>query len=199
MHPRRRPFLIGVGILLAAIMLGAFVGLDFHVMESETATESSTGTSQLDAATASVDELLTLVVLEEDALAAELAPELETALSTRFGEINTTEEPTPPWTGSVLVVTVSESSIQYNPLTPAGQVSADFAFVGSGNATFATSLVLGDDPLVVTNAEPYVIHGTVTVTDRSRGIVSVPGYRSHLRGALADELARAIGTAPGMD
>lgn len=199
MNPRRGPLFIGVGILLVALVLGAFVLVDFHVMESETATDSSIGTSQLGNATAPVDEPLTIVVLGAGAVGEGLSSELEATLSTQFGEIDTATEPTSPWTGSVLVVSIAESSIQYNPITPTFQVSADVAFVGSGNATFATSLVTGDDPLVVTNAEPYVIHGTAAVTDRSRGIVSVPGYRSHLRGALAAEISRAIGSAPGMD
>ena len=187
--------LLGVGIIL--VVLGAVVLVDFQVMQSATATDSSTGTSQLDNATVPENESLTLVVLEDGAMAEGLAPELEAALSNRF-EVRTTTEPTPPWTGSVLVITVTESSVQYNPITPAGCVSADFAFVGSGNATFATTLVTGEDPLVVTNAEPYVVHGTVSVTDRSRGIVSVPGYQSHLRSALAAELSRTLGSAPGM-
>lgn len=197
MNPSRRHWLLGAGIILAVLLLGAFVMVDFQAMRSATATESSTGTSQLDNATAPENEPLTLVVLEDGAMAEGLAPELEAALSNRFG-VSTTTEPTPPWTGTVLVISVTESSVQYNPITPAGRVSADFAFVGSGNATFATTLVTGDDPLVVTNAEPYVVHGTVSVTDRSRGIVSLPGYRSHLRSALAAELSRTLGSAPGM-
>ncbi len=199
MYLRRRYRLLGAALLLAGLLVGAFAVLDFQVLESETATDFAVGTSQLGNATAP-DGSLTLVVLEGGAVADQLGPDLEAALSDRFGPVTTTTaEPMPPWNGSVLVVAVSESSIQYNPIAPSGQVRADVAFVGSGNATFATSLVTGADPLVVTNAEPYVIHGTVTVTDRSRGLVSVPGYRAHLRDALVSEIARTIDSAPGMD
>jgi hypothetical protein len=149
-----------------------------------------------------------LLVLGEGSIADGLGADLAAELGSRFPTVTVIEDATPgvtgsdasaaPANGSVLVVAVRNHTTSYTPVRATGEVAADFAYVGSGNVSFATDLVTGEQ-LVVTNEEPYVVRGEVTVRDRSRGLFSVPGYRNHLREALAGTLREALLSAPGMD
>jgi hypothetical protein len=190
----------GLAVALAALLLVslAFAGLDFRFATAETATSSSVGTAQAANATAPLDRPLAVLVLGDgpvaDGLTAALTPELEG----RFPTVTVIEDPAATPNGSVLVLAVRNHTTSYTPVRATGAVTADFAFVGSGNVSFATAL-LTEDLMVVTNQEPSVVRGTVTVEDRSRGLFSVPGYRNHLRAALAETLRNALLSAPGMD
>ncbi|AOW81028.1 hypothetical protein HTSR_1863 [Halodesulfurarchaeum formicicum] len=190
--------IILVAVLLLALLAALFAFADFRVLESETTADSSVGTSQLGDAAAPVERPVQLVVLGENPHASMLRGDLAVELSATFQSIEQAPEPTADWNGSILVVDLRERSVQYNPVAPSGRVTANFAFVGSGNVTLATGLATEESTLIVTNADPYVVHGEVTVSDRSRGLVSRPAYRAHLQGALAEELATALGRAPGM-
>ncbi|MDR5656351.1 hypothetical protein RH831_04050 [Halodesulfurarchaeum sp. HSR-GB] len=190
--------IILVAVLLLALLAALFAFADFRVLESETTADSSVGTSQLGDAAAPVERPVQLVVLGENPHASMLRGDLAADLSTRFQSIEQAPEPTVDWNGSLLVVELRERSVQYNPVAPSGRVTASFAFVGSGNVTLATGLATEESALVVTNADSYVVHGEVTVVDRSRGLVTRPAYRAHLQAALAEELATALGRARGM-
>lgn len=195
MDPRR--LLLVVGLVGVVIIAGAFTSLSFHVMESETASNSSVGTSQANDATAPTGVPLQVIVLGEGPVADRLADDLETSLSDRWTAITVAEEPTSV-DGPVYVVRIGEADVAYNPVTPSARVTAHFAFVGSGNGTLAAQLASGDTTPVLTNENPYVVHGDVTVVDESTGLVSIPGYRDHVARQLAGELARSLSSAPGM-
>jgi len=190
----------GLALALAALLLVslAFVGLDFRLATAETTTSSSVGTAQTADATAPLDRPLTLLVLGDGPMVDGLGDDLAAQLDDRFPTVTVVDDPSAATNGSVLVVAVSNHTTSYTPVRATGDVAADFAYVGSGNATFATTLVAGER-MVVTNEEPYVVHGEVRVTDRSRGLLSVPGYRSHLRESLAGTLREALVSAPGME
>lgn len=187
-----------VAVLLLALLTAVFAFADVRVMESETTAEASVGTSQLGDATAPVERPVQLLVLGEEPHASALGAELAATDSMPFQTMEQVPEPTTEWNGSILVLSLRERSVQYNPVAPSGRVTVGFAFVGSGNVSLATGLATAETALVVTNADPYVVQGEVTVTDRSRGLVSRPAYRSHLQSTLSEELARALGRAPGM-
>ena len=195
MNQRR---LVLLALLLVAVLIAALLVPDVRLGRSETETQSSVGTSQLGEATAPLDRPVSLLVIGEGSIADGLGAALAAELEPRFPTVTVIEDEAAPANGSVLVVAVRNHTTSYTPVRATGEVAADFAYVGSGNVSFATGLVTGEQ-LVVTNEEPYVVRGEVTVRDRSRGLFSVPGYRNHLREALAGTLRQALVTAPGMD
>jgi hypothetical protein len=197
MLSRRR---ILLAVLLALVLAaGAFTTLDFRALDSQTATDASVTTTQGNQATAPLEEPLQLVVLGGGPVAEGLGDELEAELAGPFAAVNQSAAPIQPWDGPVLVVGVTESAVQYNPVTPRARVQATYGFVGSGNATLATDFATGGSPPVDASRHPYVTHGQVTVTDSSRGLVSLPAYRDHVRTRLAAALAESLTSAPGMD
>lgn len=193
----RRRLLLVLSLVVVIVIAGAFASVSFHVMESETASNSSVGTSQANDATAPTGVPLQVIVLGDGPVADRLADDLETSLSDKWTSITVAEEPSSV-DGPVYVVRVGETDVAYNPFTPSAGVTAHFAFVGSGNGTQAAQLTSDEITPVLTNENPYVVHGDVTVVDESRGIVSMPGYYDHISAQLAGGLAKSLISAPGM-
>ena len=191
---------LGVGLLAVVLLLlgVAFTTLSFQAMESRTAADASVGTAQSNDATAPLDRPLQLVVLGEGPVADRLGPALESRLSSRVVDVELADEPAAAYPGPVLVVGVNES-LAYNPVTPRARVTLEFGFVGSGNGTLASQFATGDQPMVLTNRDPYVVQGDVTLRDESRGVVSLPAYRAHVTDRLAEKLSTSLLDAPGMD
>lgn len=195
MGPRHLSLFVALAVVI--VLAGAFASVSFHVMESETASNSSVGTSQANDATAPTGVPLQVIVLGEGPVADRLADDLETSLSDKWTSITVAEEPSSV-DGPVYVVRVRKTDVAYNPFTPSARVTAHFAFVGAGNGTLAAQLASGEITPVLTNENPYVVHGDVTVVDASRGIVSMPGYYDHVSAQLAGGLATSLPSPPGM-
>ena len=196
MVARSRVLLASLIFLLAIVV--AFAVVDLHAMESQTAAESTVGTARANDAVPPVGGPIQLVVLGDGPVPERLEPALATQLESRWGPVELADDAAPDFDGPVLVVAVTGSDLRYNPVTPSARVSVDFAFVSSGNGTLAEELATGDGGVVLTNENPYVVHGDVTIRDESRGIVTWPGYRSHVVEQLADRFVDALTSAPGM-
>ncbi len=196
MNARSRALLASMVLLLALVF--AFAVVDFRTMESRTTADSSVGTAQANNASAPVGGPIQLVVIGDGPVAERLEPALVTQLESRWGPFELAAEPASSFDGPVLVLAVRESVLRYNPVTPSARVTLDFAFVGSGNGTVARQLVSEDGGIVLTDQDPYVVQGDIMVRDESRGLVSLPGYRSHVTERLADRFEDALTSAPGM-
>jgi hypothetical protein len=201
MVSRRRilPVLLVVLLVLAVSFVAAVTVVDFHAMESATTADASVGTSRANDAVAPTDEPLSLVIVGEGPVADRLGEALESSLSQPWESVERVDSvANVSGDGPVLVVGVTSTDISYNPITPSARVRADFGFVGAGNATLAKQFALGERPVVLTNETPYVVQGQVTIEDRSRGLVSIPGYHAHVTDRLATKLGSSISSAPGM-
>lgn len=196
----RRPGRLAALLIAALVLLlvVVFLAVDVSLMESQTSSNSGVGTSQANDTEAPLGGPIQLVVLGDGPVAERLEPELAAALGSRWSPVERAVEPAPDFEGPVLVVAVDESGLAYNPVTPSARVVVDFAFVGSGNDTLAEQLATPDSGVVLSNRDPYVVHGDVTIHDESRGLVSRPGYRSHVTEHLAERFVDALTSAPGM-
>ncbi|MFB6113488.1 MAG: hypothetical protein ABEJ58_05220 [Halodesulfurarchaeum sp.] len=196
----RRTALLVTAVLLTAL-LGAVLTVDFRAMESETDTDASVSTYRVNHAIAPRDGPLTLIVLGDGADAERLATDLSNALKDEqdgWPAVVLAEDGRDTVDGPVLVVSITESLVRYNPVSPSARTRVDFGFVGNGDASFARRFAVGDRPVVIGSETPYVVGGSVAVTDRSRGLVSVPGYRSYLGEMIAEAVSEALTSAPGM-
>ena len=189
--------LLAVLLSIVAVVGLAISFVPFHVLESQTDANSSVGTSQANNATAPVGGPVRLVVLEDSAFAERFETELATQLESRWDSVERLEEPV-AGDSPILVVGISRSNLRYNPVSPAADVNVEFAFVGSGNGTLAAQFARGESPIVLSNENPYVVQGEISVQDRSTGFASLPGYRNKVSAETAARLAAALGDAPGM-
>lgn len=195
MATRRRALLVA-SLLIALVT--SFVVFDFHAMESQTEADSSVGTSRTNDATAPVTGTMHLLVLGDGPVADRLEDELASELTSTWASIQGVNESVESVSGPVLVVLVTSTDVNYNPVTPSAQVRADFGFVGSGNVTLAETFATGEGPVVLSKEIPYAVRGSVTITDHSRGVVSVPAYAAHVTRRLAENIGTELTSAPGM-
>lgn len=189
------PLALVVFVVLAAAF--AFVFVSFHAMESRTTADFTVGTSQANDAKAPMDQPLHIVVLGDGPVAERLAAELEGSLADRWTVVRA-DDAAQTFDGPVYVVGLSDPEIRYNPITPSARVRAEFGFVGTGNGTLAAEFARGNEQGVLTNVNPYVVHGDVTIVDESSGLVSMPGYYDHVSARLATKLVESLTSAPGM-
>lgn len=195
-----RPVLVALfaaSVLIVTIALG-FGFVDASVLDSETAVDSSVGTSQIDNASASLDGPVTLYVAGDGWLEARMTDRLAEELADRGATVNRVESLEGDSEDPILAVVVAESSVTYSPIAPTSTVKTDLAYVHSGNATLASSMTEGE-PAVVGNRDAYVVGGEVTVSDRSRGLATWPAYQRRVATASADAVIDALTSAPGMD
>lgn len=185
-------------LVLVLVLVGSVAFVDFHALESQTDVDSSVGTSRVNDATAPTDEPLHLLVLGDGPQSERLEDELVERLSPLWVSVEPVEDDVESVDGPILAVSVSTDGVAYDPVTPAARVVVDFGFVGNGNVSVATAFARGERPTVLGHVTPYVVSGSVTVTDRSRGVASRPGYRSYLGAIVADTLTEKLTTAPGM-
>lgn len=184
-----------IGLLLAA---GAFAFVDFHALESQTAADTSVGTSRANEAMAPKNQPLFLTVVGDGPVTDRLATELQVDLQSTWDTVVLVEELNESMGGPVLAVVVDESRVRYNPVTPSARLHAEFAFIGTGQGETARAFALGEQPTILNNEMPYVVQGDVTMVDTSRGLASLPGYRGFLVDRLSAKLTSSLTSAPGM-
>lgn len=185
-------------VVLATVGAG-FAFVDASALQGETATDSTVSTAQLNRSTASLADPVTLFVSGDGWLETAVGDRIAANLEDRGATVTRVDSLDGPTAGPVLVVTVADADVSYNPVAPSATVEASFAYVQSGNVTLATGLVR-DEPLVVsTVTDAYVAHGDVTVRDRTRGVATWPAYQRRVTTATADGVVRALEGATGMD
>ena len=192
--------LLAVTLVVLAVGIGAaFAFLDASALQGETSTESTVGTSQLGNATASLDGPVTLAVGGDGWIEQSVGDRVETELIDRGATVTRVDTPNETPDEPVLVIEIAEKQVEYSPFTPSATVEARFAYVQSGNATLATSIVRGDPMVVSSNRDVYVVGGRVTVQDRASGVATWPAYQRRVATATGAAVIRALSDAPGMD
>lgn len=185
-------------VVLASIAAG-FALVDASVLRGETAVNSSVGTAQVDEATASLSDPVTLFVPGDGWLDTAVAERIAADLSARGATVTHVDQLDEATETPVLVVAVTEADVSYSPVSPTATVTASFAYVQSGNATLAQSLVADDPTIVSSNEDAYVVGGDVTVTDRATGVSTWPAYQRRIGTETAEAVVEALASAPGMD
>ncbi|MFW5903216.1 MAG: hypothetical protein ACOCS7_00605 [Halolamina sp.] len=192
--------LLAATLVVLAVGTGvAFAVVDASVLQGETATDSTTGTSQVSNATATLQGPVTLAVEGDGWLEQAVGNRVEAELIDRGATVTRVDTPTDSGGAPVLAIGVAEKRVGYTPFTPSATVETRFAYVTSGNGTLATSIVRGDPMVVHSNRDVYVVGGTVSVQDRARGVSTWPAYQRRVATATGDAVIRALSDAPGMD
>lgn len=192
--------LLAVIFVVLAIGIGVgFAFVDASALQGETTTDSATGTSQLGNATASLDGPVTLAVGGDGWIEQSVGDRVETELIDRGATVTRVDTPNDTLDDPILVVGITEEQVGYTPFTPSATVDARFAYVQSGNATLATSIVRGDPLVVSSNRDVYVVGGSVTVHDRASGVTTWPAYQRRVATATGNAVIRALSEAPGMN
>lgn len=192
--------LLAATLVVLALATGlAFAFVDASALQGQTAFDSTTGTSQLDNATATLEGPLTLAVDGDGWPEQAVGDRVETELRDRGATVTRVDALDDPLDEPVLVIDISAKQVDYSPFTPSATVEARYAYVQSGNATLATSMVRGDPMVVRSNRDVYVVSGSVTAQDRATGVATWPAYQRRVATATGDAVVRSLSEAPGMD
>jgi hypothetical protein len=191
---------IGIGILLLAFLFLAviFVALDFKAGSSTTTAESQMITIRSgDGETGNLP--LVIYVQAPENVNERLRQELFNRAGTLapFSTMSLIETPgsdSVPDSGSAaLVVAVDRRTYVWTPFYATTQLSVRVAFASDGQVDWdQLGQIVPDIPQA---SSAIRFRGDLEIRDRSLGLISHPGYRSHLAQQISDKVLESVRTA----
>jgi hypothetical protein len=188
---KNRRFCISLGGV--AILVGAFLLLDFHCAVSSAQAEKNVNTASmgdgLPAAKQSREKInIVLVGQGKMASAVEkaLAAEMDNAGMGHF-EISQTLEPAYP--NPVMIVKVGTTRLLWTPFFATGQISMQAGYLSTGDTAF-----MEKTPITIDNKNGPILnmYGEFKVSDHSWGLISRPGYHQILANHLAEQIVATL-------
>jgi hypothetical protein len=181
-------------LLLAFLLLAVvFLALDFKVARSTTTADSQVSTIR---SGEGYDERPPLVVYVQapDNLAGPLRRALFNRVGTDapFSTIALAESPAADPGSAALVVVVDRRTYIWTPLYATADLGVRIAFASDGRVDWNE---LGEIDTVMQNSPAVRLSGDLTIRDNSFGLISHPGYRSHIAGQISDRVVETIKTA----
>lgn len=186
-------------LLLAVLLLpGIFLALDFKAAFSTATDDAQVATISFGEGYAEGTPLVIFVQASDN-----LTEPLRRALFNRVGTLTLgtltpfstmalTETPASDPGSAALVVVVDRRAYIWTPVYATANLSVRVAFASDGRVDWNQ---LGEIDTVV-QASPVVrISGDLEIRDRSLGLISHPGYRSHIAGQISDKVVESINTA----
>ncbi|MCA9874210.1 MAG: hypothetical protein KC441_11165 [Anaerolineales bacterium] len=188
---RNQGIWVGLGIVvgLCMVLLALFLGADFHMANSETQTNVTTASSRWPSETSLPPQTVQYRVEGDDLL----AMALRQALAGQLSNAELAEGTAVPQ----LIVRIDQERTNWTPVYGRAEIVVTAAFSSNGDFAFMETEPThfqfneGDDAgtghLVQALAE-------ISLTDRSGGLLSRPGYRQLLAEKLAQEVDKALQT-----
>jgi len=185
----------GFVLLTVTVLISGFAVVDASAVDGETTIETAVATSYSDGATGSLHGPGALYVAGNDWLERAIAVTIAATFTERGATVTTVSTLEHPVTDPVLAGDVMEVQAGYVLFSASSSVEARFAYVQSGNATLARA-VLGGVFLVISNRDPSVIDGAVTVTDRTTGLKTWPAHHRRVEDLPIEGVLTAIEETP---
>lgn len=196
-------------VVVVAGVAGVLLAVDVWAGESRTSATSTVSTASVGNATVGTPPAVVLFVDGEDRLAAAAATRAADRLRARGVAATRAETLKADYDRPVLVATVVAETA-YDPVTPTATVRVRTLYSASGTLTqfgVDDGAFSGDRLVARLRADelgsvesgdeyPLVRVGTVTVEDRTRGVVSRPAYRRHVADLAGDAIAATLDATP---
>lgn len=182
-------------ILLLAVLLLAVI---FLVVDFKAAFSNTTDNSQVTTISSGeeVTESPPLVIFVQ--APGNLAEPLRRALFERVGTIAPfsrmalTETPASDPGSAALVVAVDRRTYIWTPVYATANLFVRAAFASDGRVDWNQ---LGEIDTILQASPAFRMTGDLEIRDRSLGLISQPGYRSHLARQISDKVVAAFRTA----
>ena len=184
-----------LGILLIAITLfsAAFLFLNFRIAASNT-------TSAINKSTTSIGEGLpyamqrrekiNLVLVGEGPLIAMLQHSMLVEMNNAgIGEIETMQDILPKYQSPVLVVKVGKPGLLWTPFFATSRFTIQAGYSSTGDTT-----LMEETPVTIDNREGPALnmYSEYKISDRSWGLISLPGYHQILADYLAQQIVATL-------
>lgn len=189
MAKKNRKWQLGILLIAIALLSAAFLCLNFRIAASSTTSEKNMTTSSIGEGlphTMQRREKINLAIVGEGPLVAALQHAMLAEMNNAgIGEMETVQEIVPRYQSPVLVVKVGKPDMFWTPFFATGRFTAKVGYSSVGDTTF-----MGEKPATIDNRDGPALqmYGEYKVSDRSWGLISLPGYH-HI---LADYLAQQI-------
>ena len=198
-----------VGLALAVLTGSAFAFADFGAAESATSVQS--GVSTASTSNATVDLSNGFYVFVAGDTPADRA--FQTALVEDFRaegiDAVAISEIRPTYDRPVLLVGHTAWNLSYTPVRADATVDWTFLYVQTGNVTqFGQSSLHSDDfdparvldrltgegfrPIIMTGPNQVIVNGHLTMTDETRGVLSLPYYDRHVRDTVTTKTVESL-------
>ena len=182
-------------ILLLAVLLLAviFLALDFKAAFSTTTGDTQVATIRSGEGYAEAPPLIIFVQAPDN-----LAGPLRQALFNRagtlapFSTMALTDTPASDPGSAALVVVVDQRTYIWTPLYATANLSVRTAFASDGRVDWSQ---LGEIDTVMQSSPEVRMSGDLEIRDRSLGLISHPGYRSHIARQISDKVLESLKTA----
>lgn len=182
-------------ILLLAVLLLAviFLALDFKAAFSTTTDDAQVTTISSGAGYAESPPLV-IFVQAPDNLDGPLRQALFNRVGTLapFSTMDLTETPASDPGSAALVVVVDRRTYIWTPVYAIANLSVRVAFATDGRVDWNQ---LGEIDTVMQTSPEIRMSGDLEIRDRSVGLISHPGYRSHIARQISDRVLDSIDTA----
>jgi hypothetical protein len=109
-----------------------------------------------------------------------------------FSTIAITETPASDPGSAALVVVVDRRTAIWTPVYATANLSVRVAFASDGRVDWNHS---GEIDTVMQSSSEVRMSGDLEIWDRSLGLISYPGYRSHIAGQISNKVVESIKTA----
>jgi hypothetical protein len=182
-------------ILLLAVLLLAviFLALDFKAAFSTTTDDTQVTTISSGEGYSEAPPLVIFVQAPDN-----LAGPLRQALFDRagtlapFSTMALTDTPASDPGTAALVVVVDRRSYIWTPVYATANLSVRVAFASDGRVDWNQ---LGEIDTVMRTSPEVRMSGDLEIRDRSLGLISHPGYRSHIARQITDKVLESLNTA----
>jgi hypothetical protein len=181
-----------LGMLLLTAGLGLF---EFRAARSQTNIEHQVATFSFGRDGGSsllLNQDLGLYVFGPEQLAHKLADDLKETLKadTHIRDVQLQRGALARVDGSVLVVRIVKSDTLWLPVHSRARVEITFAYASDGSVDWM------DDEVIHSEGGRFTVraNGRIELDDRSYGLISRPGYHSHLSNRIGSRLVQAVGT-----
>ncbi len=179
------PALLLIGII--AIFITTILFLDFKAAISGTKFEYAVINTTLDPLKVNLSGGL-VYVMKDDDLTQELRHSLINNLSEKWSDIREANSLEKNYDRQVLIVTLRDREISYNPFYPSARVETIFYYSPSGDTTNFKAFKDGWPHHSYFEKNEMVLVGRLNLTDTTIGVVSLKAYRKY----LAEEIMKNI-------
>lgn len=198
-----------VGIVLAVLLGSGFAFADFGAARSATSVQAGVSTASTGDAAVDLSGGFYVFVAGDTVADREFQAALVDAFRADGLDAVAISEIRPTYDRPVLLVGHTTWELGYTPVRADATVDWTFLYVQTGNITqFGQTTFYSDDfdaarvlerldgegfrPIVLTGPNQVVVDGSLTLTDETTGVLSLPYYDRHVQDAVAAKTVESL-------
>jgi hypothetical protein len=187
-----RNTVIAIVALLLVVFAAALAFSNFRIAQSATNKDISASTYTFGDPEVNLRDKLYLHIEGDNLYVKEIRSSLTKVLKDEGVEVFVSEELKDKFDEQVLALGMIDKNIGYNPFTPNAEIEVLFAYFWDGNTSYFDEFLTGESVVVQLTHEGLIKQGTLSLRDKTRGIISYRAYIDHLATKAAEQIVNSI-------